>query len=174
MVGRAGAASVWFALVSCTTDGATSTSIEPTSTSAAETTTSDESTSSSSEGSSETSGESTSTGADESSTGDATCPLVANGYYVAYAPTRGNTCEEILGATSSCTATQTDCELKWYCDGALENLLPDGPIDANGVYIGDGAYMGTPVTCTLAFTVDPLAFEFACIGRDLECTGSGF
>lgn len=123
----------------------------------------------------ETTGDSSSeSSTDESSTGATTCPEVEFVYSVAFDPTPGNSCDAVLGATNTCSVTQTDCQLSWGCNGAFENLLPPGPIDAAGVYVGEGMFMGTPVECVATFTADPRAFEFACNGRDIECTGGGF
>lgn len=118
--------------------------------------------------------ESTTGGSDSTSTGASTCPDVEFVYNIAYDPTAGNTCDAVLGNTNTCAVTQTECELSWGCNGAFENLLPVGPIDADGIYIGEGMYMGTPVVCTLTFDPEPYGFEFDCTGREIACTGGGF
>ena len=113
-------------------------------------------------------------GADSSSTGAPSCPDVEFSYNVAYDPRPGNTCDAVLGSTNTCAVTQVDCGISWGCNGAFENLLPPGPIDAAGTYVGEAMFMGTPVQCTVTFTTEPHGFEFACAGRGISCTGGGF
>jgi hypothetical protein len=143
------------------TGSATSASTEATDTTgAADSTSSDETT--------------TTTESTSESTTASTCPDVAFNYSVAYDPQPGNACDEVLGFTNTCAVTQVDCELEFFCNGAFEDVLPSGPIDASGVYVGEGMIMGAPVECTLAFTLDPHEFEFVCTGSDISCTGGGF
>lgn len=119
---------------------------------------------------------SSTSGADGSSTSTAgaTCPDVEFVYSVAYDPDPGNDCDSVLGMTNTCSVTQTDCQLSWMCNGAFENLLLPGPIDADGLYTSEGTFMGVPVTCMVMFTTDPYAFEFACAGTEIDCSGGGF
>jgi len=169
---------VLYGLIACTTTsdpivGTATGSSEGGDTEAADTSTQSTSTSEDT-GRTETSESSGASESDTSSTGIATCPDVEFVYNVAYDPTPGNSCDAVLGNTNTCAVTQTDCELSWGCNGAFENLLPPGPIDAAGVYVGEGDFMGTLVECVAMFSAEPYAFEFECIGRDIACTGGGF
>ena len=108
-----------------------------------------------------------------SGTGEATCPDVMFSYNVAFTAMQFE-CSDMHDGTNTCAVTQTGCMISWGCNGALGNYLPDGPIDANGVYVGESDYKGMPMTCTVTFVVQPYGFEFECMTAGMTCTGSGF
>ena len=82
-------------------------------------------------------------------------------------------CGDLHEGTNTCAVTQTGCTLSWGCNGTFGAYLPDGPIDAEGVYIGESDYMGMPITCTVTFG-ESYSFAFECTTGGMTCTGSGF
>ena len=121
-------------------------------------------------GDSSTSGDAQSS---SSSTGPPQCPYVDGSYSIGTNGSQKQECFSFSGTTNTCAVAQTDCELKWFCNGAFEDYLPIGPIDPNGVYEGQGQWEGSPVSCTITF-LEEGGFDWECAVGSIDCYGSGF